>query len=111
MSSNQYTWTLTAYQQQGHLWLKWSTNAPFRAQQGRITVYSGTNFPGDPTTNVKEWSWDNEHGGGSGWDTGLPWGSNWYCAWIAERSPNGPYTYVTTLVTTGASDPSAVICE
>lgn len=111
MSSNQYTWTLTAFQQQGNLWLKWSTNAPFRAQQGRITVYSGTNFPGDPTSNAKTWSWDDANGGGSGWDTGLTWGSNWYCAWIAERGSSGPYTYVTTLVTTGATNAAATICE
>ncbi|HBK55493.1 MAG TPA: hypothetical protein DDZ76_04295 [Xanthomonadales bacterium] len=99
MSSNQYTWTLEAYQQHGNLWLKWQTNAPFRAQQGRITVYKSTSFPSNPTDNVDKWSWDNENGGGSGWDTGLSWGSNWYCAWIAEKSPNGPYTYVTKLTT------------
>ena len=97
--SAQYTWTLTAYQQQGNLWLKWSTNAPFRAQQGQISVYKGSSFPSNPQDDRKTWSWDNEHGGGSGWDTGQVWGSGWYVSWIAEASPNGPYKYAVKVVT------------
>jgi len=96
-SSATYTWTLEAKQQQGYLWLSWSTNAPFRAQQGQISVYQSGAFPANPQDNRKEWRWDNET---QPWNTGLPWGTGWYCAWIAERSPNGPYTYVVRLVTT-----------
>ena len=95
--SRSYTWTLTAYQNQGKLWLRWHTDAPFRAQQGQISVYNGNFFPSKPQDDRKVWSWDNEHTGG--WDTGLPWGSGWYCAWIAEASPNGPYKYAVQLVT------------
>ena len=95
----QYQWVLEAYQQQGTLWLKWSTTAPFRAQQGQISVYQGEFFPSNPQDNRSKWSWDNENGGGSGWNTGLPWGTGWHMAWIAQRSPNGPYTYVVHLVT------------
>ncbi|XUM22428.1 hypothetical protein ACRAVF_02250 [Bradyrhizobium oligotrophicum S58] len=98
-ASATFQWSLTSYEEQGNLWLKWSTNAPFRAQQGQISVYSGSSFPSDPKKDRKAWSWDNEHGGGSGWDTGLRYGSDWYCAWIAEKSPNGPYAYAVTLVT------------
>lgn len=94
-----FTWTLTAYQDQGTLWLKWNTTAPFRAQQGQIVVYKDKVFPTDPQKDRKEWSWDNEHGAGSGWNTGLPYGSDWYCAWIAEKSPNGPYAYAIKLIT------------
>jgi hypothetical protein len=97
--SQSYSWTLTAYQEQGTLWLKWHTSSPFRAQQGQIAVYKNKVFPSDPQHDRKEWSWDNEHGGGSGWNTGLPYGSDWHCAWIAEKSPNGPYTYVVKLIT------------
>jgi hypothetical protein len=100
--SAQYTWTLTAYQQQGKLWLKWNTNAPFRAQQGQISVYKGSSFPSNPQDGRKTWSWDNENGGGSGWNTGEVWGSGWYVAWIAEASPNGPYKYVVQAVTVAA---------
>ncbi|GLH82336.1 hypothetical protein SSBR45G_72450 [Bradyrhizobium sp. SSBR45G] len=99
-ASKSFPWTLTSYEEQGNLWLKWTTGAPFRAQQGQIAVYNN-GFPADPQKDRKAWSWDNEHGGGSGWDTGLRYGSDWSCAWIAEKSPNGPYTYVVTLVTKG----------
>ena len=111
MAKQSYSWTLSAYQQHGNLWLKWSTDAPFRAQQGQISVYKSTSFPDNPQDNRKASSWDNENGGGSGWDSGLPWGSDWYCAWIAEKSPNGPYTYVVQFVTTGGSDPKSTSSE
>jgi hypothetical protein len=97
--SKDYQWTLTAFQKQGMLWLAWSTTAPFRAQQGQISVYANP-FPSNPQDNWSAWSWDNDNGGGSGWNTKLPWGSDWYCAWIAQRSPNGPYVYLATLKTT-----------
>ncbi|QIG99208.2 MULTISPECIES: hypothetical protein [unclassified Bradyrhizobium] len=92
-----HTWYLNAYQLHGNLWLSWQTTAPFRAQQGQIMVYSSQFFPSNPQDNVKTWQWDNISS--NGWDTGLPWGSGWYCAWNAQRSPNGPYTYVVQLVT------------
>ena len=56
-------------------------------------------FPSNPQDDRKQWSWDNEHGGGSGWNTGEPWGSGWFVAWIAEASPNGPYKYAVQAVT------------
>jgi hypothetical protein len=98
----QYTWTLTAYQQRGNLWVKWNTNAPFRAQQGQLAVYSGSSFPSDPQADRKASCWDNENGGGSGWDTGLVWGSGWHVAWLAQASPNGPYKYAVQAVTAAA---------
>jgi hypothetical protein len=100
-ASASYTWTLITYQEQGNLCLKWHTTSPFRAQQGKIAVYNGQSFPADASKDIKKSSWDNENGGGSGWNTGLTYGSDWYCAWIAEKSPNGPYTYVVKLVTKG----------
>jgi len=96
-ASGTFTWNLNAYQLHGNLWLSWSTTAPFRAQQGQIMVYNGQSFPANPQTNMKAWTWDSD--GGSQWDTGLPWGSNWYCAYCAQTSPNGLYAYVATLVT------------
>jgi len=109
MASASFTWTLTAYQQQGRLWLKWSTTAPFRAQQGQISVYKSTSFPSKPQDNRQAWKWDDF--GNTPWDTGLTWGSDWYCAYIAEKSPNGPYTYVTQLVTQGATNPTLDTAE
>lgn len=109
MASRSYTWTLTARQERGTLWLSWNTSAPFRAQQGQISVYSSSSFPSKPQDNRRAWSWDNENN--ADWNTGLPWGSDWYCAWIAQMSPNGPYTYVVQLVTTGESDPASVTSE
>jgi hypothetical protein len=96
-ASASYTWYLNAYQLHGNLWLSWSTTAPFRAQQGQIMVYTGEFFPANPQDNVKVWQWDNLNSGG--WDTGLPWGAGWYCAWNAQKSPNGPYAYIVKLVT------------
>jgi hypothetical protein len=94
-----YNWTLVAQQIQGHLWLSWKTNAPFRAQQGQISVYNKQSFPVNPQDDRKAWSWDDQNGAGSGWDTGLPYGSDWYCAWIAQKPSNGPYVYGVKLVT------------
>jgi hypothetical protein len=103
MASATYMWDLEAFEQQGRLWLKWSTNAPFRAQQGQIHVYKASSFPSDPTKDTEKWSWDNENK--PSWDTGLPWGTNWYCAYIAEASPNGPYVYMIKLVTNNTMGP------
>jgi hypothetical protein len=97
MASMTYTWTLQAKQQHGNLFLMWNTNAPFRAQQGQITVYKGTSFPPNPQGNVAKWSWDDQNT--AGWDTGLPWGSDWCCAWIAQKGSSGPYVYGVQLTT------------
>lgn len=102
MASASFTWNLEAYQSQGYLWLKWNTNAPFRAQQGQIHVYKGS-FPSDPTKETRVWSWDNENN--RNWNTGLPWGTGWNCAYIAEASPNGPYVYFIKLTTNATMGP------
>lgn len=85
-----YKWELQLYEERGTCWLKWSTDAPFRAQQGRVCLYPGT-FPSDPTQ-AKSWSWDNENN--HNFNTGQPWGAGWCAGYIAEKSPNGPYTYL-----------------
>jgi hypothetical protein len=108
MAQASYSWTLNAFQSQGNLWLGWSTTAPFRAQQGQLHVYSSTDFPSDPTSNTKAWNWDDQT---SPWNTGLPWGSNWCCAWIAQKGSSGPYTYVVQLITTGLSHPDSTTSE
>ncbi|MBF03804.1 MAG: hypothetical protein CMP76_10960 [Flavobacterium sp.] len=98
----QFEWKLEAYQKQGNLWLRWSTNAPFRAQQGRIYVYKG-GFPANPTDNDKKWTWDTDHN--HDWDTGLVWGTGWNCAYIAEAPKNGPYVYFMKLTTDAKMGP------
>lgn len=93
--TNNYEWTLTAYEQQGNLWLSWSQSAPFRAQQDKIEVY--TSWPSNPDSNAKAWTWadlDN-----TPWDSGLRWGSDWHCARIAQSPPNDGYVYVNQLIT------------
>jgi hypothetical protein len=96
-------WTLDAFEKQGNLWLRWSTNAPFRAQKGRVYVYKGA-FPANPTDNDKTWSWDNENK--PEWDTKLPWGTGWNCAYIAEKPADGPYVYFIKLTTTSEMGPN-----
>lgn len=108
MATGTFTWTLSAFEQQGKLCLDWGTNAPFRAQQGQVIVYNGTSFPENPQENVNQWAWDNNP---HPWNTGLTWGSDWYCAYIAQESPNGPYTYFVTLITTGGSNPDSRVSE
>jgi hypothetical protein len=109
MATKSYEWTLTARQQQGALWLEWSTDAPFRAQQGQIVVYQGTTWPQNAQDDVKASTWDDSNN--SPWKTGLPWGSDWYCAYIAQSPPNGPYVYNVRLFTTGGSDPESEVSE
>lgn len=109
MAASTFQWALRAFQQHGNLWIEWSTTAPFRAQQGQISVYKGTTFPPNPQNDRVAWSWDNEHK--PLWDTGQRWGSDWCIAWIAQASPNGPYVYVTSLITAGMSNPSLNVCE
>ena len=109
MADRTYTWSLTAFQRQGNLWIDFSSTAQFRAQQGQISVYNGTGFPSNPQDNRRIWSWDNP--GVSPWDTGLSWGSDWYCAWIAQSPPNEGYVYVVQLITAGASNPESESAE
>lgn len=95
-----FKWTLEPYQQRGNLWLRWNTNAPFRAQQDQIHVFEN-DFPVHPTGPSK-WVWADK----GIWDTGLPWGIGWNCAYIAQAPPNDSYVYVikvTTDVTMGAN--------
>ena len=105
MSQSTFSWNLEAYESQGYLWLRWNSNAPFRAQQGQIQVYKA-GFPSNPTSNNAAWSWDNENN--ADWNTRLPWGTGWNCAYIAEASPNGPYVYFIQLTTTGAMGPDVL---
>jgi hypothetical protein len=95
--SSTFQWTLKLFEQRGTCWLSWSTNAPFRAQQGRVALYSGT-FPSDPTK-ATAWTWDNDP---NPFDTGKPWGAGWCAAYIAEASPNGPYVYLAKTAVTSA---------
>ena len=94
--SRTFTWHLKAYEKQGNLWLEWSTNAPFRAQQDKIEVYSN-GWPSNPDSNSKAWTWADKDK--SPWDTGLRWGSGWYCARIAQAPKNGPYVFVEQIIT------------
>lgn len=111
MATNSYSWTLTAFQQHGQLNLQWSSSAPFRAEQGQIYVYSGTTFPSNPQSDKKASISDTENS--KPWNTGLTWGSDWCCAWIAQ-TPSGtpyPFAYVVQLVTEGASKPDSTTAE
>ncbi|HEX4494634.1 MAG TPA: hypothetical protein VIE43_03105 [Thermoanaerobaculia bacterium] len=86
-----YSWSVELFEKQGRCWLSWSTTAPFRAQQGRVCLYANS-FPSDPTKAVA-WTWDSgDHP--NPFDTKQTWGSGWCAAYIAEKSPNGPYVYL-----------------
>ena len=104
-ATEQYQWTIAAYEERGNLWLKWETNSPFRAQQGQLHVYNNSSFPNNPQDDTKAWFWDTNSPTNT-WDTGLPWGTGWYCAWIAEKPANGPYTYVVQTITDGSMGPN-----
>jgi hypothetical protein len=91
-----YTWTLEAFEKQGRLWLQWTTTAPFRAQDGQITVYS-QGFPANPENNRVVWKWDDQWSP-DGWDTLLVYGTDWYCAWIGGATGK-PYQYIVKLIT------------
>jgi hypothetical protein len=103
MATATFQWTLEPYESQGYLWLRWSTNAPFRAQMGQIHVYSSNYFPSNPQDDTRGWCWEDQHD--HNWNTGLPWGTNWYCGYIAEKPSNGPYVYVVHTITTKAMGP------
>lgn len=93
-----FEWTLEAYQNRGNLFFRWSQNSPFRAQQGQIRVYENS-FPGNPNDRVVAWQWDDFNA--QPWDSGLRWGSNWFCARVASvGNPNdNNYRYFLQLVT------------
>lgn len=84
-----YKWTVNLYEYQGKCFLSWNTDAPFRAQQGKVCLYAGK-FPKDPTSAVA-WTWDDADK--NPFDTGKLWGTGWCAAYIAQASPNGPYVY------------------
>jgi hypothetical protein len=92
-----WEWTLEAYQERGYLFFRWGQNAPFRAQQGQIRVYENS-FPANPNDRIRAWQWDDQT---QPWNTGLPWGSGWYCARVASvGNPNdNNYRYFLKLVT------------
>jgi hypothetical protein len=108
MAQATYTWKLTAFERQGNLWVEFDSDAQFRAQQGQVSVYNNP-FPPNPQDDRAAWTWDNP--GVSPWNTNLHWGSDWYCAWIAQAPPNEGYVYAVQLVTTGGSDPESKFSE
>lgn len=90
-----FTWTLRAAELDGKLLLEGDSDAPFRAQQGQLHVYpQHAGFPAGPNPKAHAWEWDNE---AHPWGTGLS-GTGWPVAWLAEQSPNGPYTPFLKLV-------------
>jgi hypothetical protein len=105
MAHQEFSWTIVAKEKRGKLVLHCDTDAPFRAQRGQICVYKGSEWPSNPEEDREAWGWDNEKT--PLWETGLPWGQDWYCAWTAQASPDGPYVYIVQLVTTGDFDPDS----
>lgn len=104
MTTDKYEWSLEAYENHGNLWLKWSTNSPFRDQQGQIYVYKGDSFPENPAnTDLAKWNWDTN---GNNWDTGLSWGTGWHCARGAQAPVNGPYVSFCRVVTNSSMGPN-----
>jgi hypothetical protein len=97
--SGTYTWTINLYEYQGKCYIAWKTTAPFRAQQGKVALYSGPP-PSDPTRYVT-FQWDDQP---SPYNTGQPWGAGWSAAWIGQQGTSAGYAYTyvcTTPVTTG----------
>ncbi|MEM6719760.1 MAG: hypothetical protein AAF611_10615 [Bacteroidota bacterium] len=91
-----YEWSMETYERQGNLFIEWSTNAPFRAQQDRIVVFEN-GFPRNAGDSSRAWTWADSKN--SPWNSGLTYGANWYCARIAQAEPNGPYVYVEQIIT------------
>jgi hypothetical protein len=95
VTTESFTWTLKAVNNNGILIVEANSFAPFRAQQGQIHVYSAKDgrpadldtcepkFRGKPLA----WAWDNE---ARAWNTGLKWDPGMCIAWVAQMSPNGP---------------------
>ncbi|WP_266169021.1 hypothetical protein [Dyella subtropica] len=89
--SSNYSWNVDLYEYQGNCYISYATSAPFRAQQGQLQLYSGAP-PANPQQGIA-YTWDSN---ASPFNTGKPWGSGYSAGWIAQQSPNGPYTYVAT---------------
>jgi hypothetical protein len=82
-----YTWKLRIGDN-GNLLLEGDTDAPFRAQQGQLHVYSlGSTFPSNPDGKAEKWKWDNE---AHPWHVGVKWSDGRNVAWVAQQPPNGP---------------------
>lgn len=110
MATETFSWTLTAYEQDGRLFLQWNTTAPFMLTGGQISVYSGEVFPTDPEEDRVFWEWDDASF--SPLDTKLPWkSSGWYCAHIAKASDEGAYVYVMQLIATNGANPESAGSE
>src|SRR5262249_55564956 len=93
-----FSWNLELYEHLGRCWLRWSTNAPFRAQNSKICLYANS-FPSDPNHAVA-WTWADSRSPNP-YDTGKSWGTGWCAALTAQAPPNGPYVYfVQTPLTT-----------
>jgi hypothetical protein len=88
--SQTYKWTVKLYEERGLCMLGWGTNAPFRAQQGKVCLYEGS-FPGNPES-AASWQWDDQP---PPFATGKLWGTGWCAAQIAQKPSNGPYIYAT----------------
>lgn len=97
-TSHSYTWTIQAVNSNGMLHIATATQAPFRAQQGQIHVYSAQDgFPADPDTGkTQAWAWDND---AHSWNTGLKWTAGMCIVWVAQKSANGPHTPLLKVVT------------
>lgn len=108
MSEATFTWEMSALESHGNLYLEWRSDAPFDPEKGQITVYKNQEFPHDPRDEVKASISDTSHK--DPWDTGLPWGSDWYCAHIA-KGPSGDFVYINQLITTGGSKPDSKTSE
>lgn len=86
--SRTYKWSIKLFEQRSLCLLEWGTDAPFRAQQGRVCLYEGV-FPSEPAASPS-WTWDDQP---QPFNTNRPWGTGWTAARIAERPSNGPYVY------------------
>ncbi|WP_430410093.1 hypothetical protein [Kordia sp.] len=95
-----YSWELVTFEKQGKLWLEWRTDAPFRAQKDKIEVYKGK-WPHNPDSEATAWTWAESNSPVGGWNSGIEFGSDWYCARIAQKAPDGPYVYMEQIITKG----------
>ena len=83
-----YKWNITIYEERGTCWIKWSSDAPFRPQQGRVCLYPGA-FPADPGQ-AEAWQWDDQP---SPFNTNKLWGAGWCAAWIGQQGVSQGYKY------------------
>lgn len=106
MSKESFDWKLEAFEQKGNLWLRWSTNAPFQAKNGKIRIYSGITFPSNPNSDNKKTLSDKDKNGT--WDTGLLWGTGWHCAWTAQQPDGKTTSYIVQVVTDNTMGPNVL---